>query len=190
MNISMPAKFTAILLGIIFILVLLVIGNYNSLVTAKTQVEKSWSQVETQYQRRLDLIDNLVESVKGAQTQEREVFIKVAEARSNYNKATSTSDKAEAASQVETSVIALLPRLQEAYPELKSNQQVQGLMNELTKTEDTIVKARDHYNDTTTNYNLNIQRFPKNLFANMFGFEKQNLFKSEGGAEKAPKVKF
>lgn len=173
----------------IFIGVLWFVGNYNSLVSSRNKVDQDWGKVETQYQRRLDLIDNLVASVKGAQGQEREVFIKIAEARTAYNNASNSNDKAAAASSIETNV-ALIPRLQEAYPELKSNQQVTTLMNDLRGTEDGILKARDTYNTTTTNYNTNIQRFPKNLFAKAFGFEKRTLFKADGGAEKAPKVNF
>lgn len=178
-----------IVLGVVAFISFWIVGNYNSLVSSRNQVDKSWSMVESQYQRRLDLIDNLVESVKGAQGQEREVFIKIAEARTKYNSAVSDDDKAEAASNLETN-IALLPRLQEAYPELKSNQQVQTLMTDLKGTEDGILKARDAYNATVTNYNTNIERFPKNVFASTFGFEKRTLFKSDQGSEKATKVKF
>lgn len=186
---SKPAIVVASILGFVFVIGLWLSGNYNSLVGSKNQVEKSWSMVETQYQRRLDLIDNLVESVKGAQKQEVAVFGEIAHARSAYNSASSASDKAEAASKIETN-IALIPRLQEAYPELRSNQQVTTLMNDLRGTEDGIAKARDGYNVTATNYNTNIQRFPKNLFASAFGFGKQSLFKAESGAEKGAKVKF
>lgn len=189
MQLTKQSKITGgILLGVL-ILGLWIMGNFNSLVSSKNSVDKSWSRVETQYQRRLDLIGNLVESTKGAQGQEREVFIKIAQARTNYNNATSSSDKAKAASQVETNV-ALIPRLQEAYPDLKSNQQVQSLMNQLTSTEDGILQARDHYNDTATNYNTGIQSFPKNTFASMFGYTTVSLFKADTGAKNAPKVKF
>lgn len=178
-----------IILAIIFIGFLWFSGNYNSLVASKNQVEKSWAMVETQYQRRFDLIDNLLESVKGAQGQEREVFIKIAEARTAYNSAGSINDKASAASSLETN-IALIPRLQEAYPELRSNQQVQTLMTDIKGTEDGILQARDSFNTTATNYNTNITRFPKNIFAKVFGFDKQELFKSDAGASKAVKIKF
>lgn len=186
---SKAAISVGIVLGVLVFIGLWIVGNYNSLVSSRNQVEKSWSMVETQYQRRLDLIDNLVSSVKGAQGQEREVFIKIAEARTKYNSATSDNEKAAAASNLETN-IALLPRLQEAYPDLKSNQQVQTLMTDLKGTEDGILKARDQYNTTANNYNTNIERFPKNMFANTFGFEKKTLFKSDEGASKATKVQF
>ena len=186
---SKAALTVGIILGVLAFVAFWVIGNYNSLVSSRNQVEKSWSMVESQYQRRLDLIDNLVESVKGAQGQEREIFIKIAEARTKYNAATSDNAKAEAAGNIETN-IALLPRLQEAYPDLKSNQQVQTLMTDLKGTEDGILKARDAYNATATNYNTNIERFPKSMFANTFGFGKKTLFQSDQGAEKSVKVKF
>lgn len=186
---SKAAITTAFILGFFAIMAMWFSGNYNSLVTSRNQVEKSWSMVETQYQRRLDLIDNLVQSVKGAQKQEQEVFGKIAEARSRYLAASNDNDKAQAASDIETN-IALIPRLQEAYPDLKSNAQVTKLMDELKGTEDVIQKARDTYNTTANNYNTGIQRFPKNIFAGMFGFEKKALFKSESGAEKGVKVSF
>jgi len=188
---SKTATTLAIVLGLIAFVVFWFIGNYNSLVSSRNQVEKSWSMVETQYQRRLDLIGNLVESVKGAQKQEQEVFGKIAESRQMFQSSNATDNqKAEAASNIESQVIALLPRLQEAYPDLKSNQQVQDLMNQLRGTEDGILKARDQYNTTANNYNTNIQRFPKSLFAKTFGFEKKTLFKAESGAEKGAKVQF
>ena len=187
MNFSKPAIVTGIILGSILVIGLWVGGNYNSLVTSKNAVDNSWSKVETQYQRRFDLIDNLVASTKGAQVQEQKVFLGIAEARTAYAKASTTNDKVAAAQQIDTQ-IALIPRLQEAYPELKSNQQVQSLMNELTGTENNIASARNDFNDTATNYNNNITRFPKSLFAGAFNFEKQSLFKADVGASKAVKV--
>lgn len=184
-----PAIFTGVILGSMLFIGVWFSGNYNSLINSRNQVDKAWGRVETQYQRRFDLTGNLVESVKGAQGQEKEVFGAIADARRMYSNASSSAEKAQAASVIETN-IALIPRMQEAYPELKSNQQVTTLMNDLRGTEDELVKVRDSYNDTVVNYNTNIQRFPKNLFANMFGFKVQNLFKSESGSEKAVKVDF
>jgi LemA protein len=189
MKLTKQATITLIVLSVIAILGLWLMGNYNSLVQSRNDVDKTWGKVETRYQRRLDLIDNLVASTKGAQGQEKEVFIKIAEARSGFKNASSSGEQAAAASQMETN-IALIPRLQEAYPDLKSNNQVQALMNELGSTENDIMTARDSYNDTTSNYNLGIQRFPKSIFASMFGFTKQNLFKADVGAKNAPKVQF
>lgn len=194
-NFKMPkiapaAWITGAVLLVLFLLGLWFVGNYNSLVGAKAAVDNSWAKVETQYQRRLDLIDNLVASVKGAQKQEVEVFGKIADARKQYNSASTTEEKAEAASTIEQNVTAIVPRLQEAYPELKSNQNVTKLMDELAGTENSISGVRDVYNDTVTNYNVNVARFPKNIFASMFGFDKATLFKSDEAAKDAPTVEF
>lgn len=175
--------------GIVLLMGMWFAGNYNSLIASRNEVDKSWATVETQYQRRMDLIDNLVASVKGAQGQEAKVFIAIADARKQYASATTPDGKAKAADAVETN-IALIPRLQEAYPELRSNEQVTKLMDQLTGTENGIQNARDGYNLTANNYNTNIERFPKNLFARTFGFTSRTLFKSDSGAEKAPKVNF
>lgn len=177
------------ILGIIALVGVWFAGNYNSLVTARNQVDNSWASVETQYQRRLDLIDNLVQSVKGAQKNEQVIFTAIAEARQRVATAGTIDDKVKATNDMETN-IALLPRLQEAYPELKSNELMNKLMNELSGTENGIATKRDEFNKTATNYNTNIGRFPKNMFAKTFGFEKVSLFKSEKGAEKGAKVSF
>lgn len=189
MKLTKPAKITAIVLAVVVVFGLWIGGNYNSLVTSKNEVDNSWAKVETQYQRRLDLIDNVVQSVKGAQGQEQKVFGDIANARKAYSNANSTSEKAAAASQIESNV-AVIPKLQEAYPELKSNDQVTKLVGELQGTENQIASARDKYNDTATNYNNGVTRFPKNMFAGIFGFHKQALFKADQAAATAPKVKF
>lgn len=177
------------LLGIIVFVGLWFAGNYNSLVTARNQVDNAWASVETQYQRRMDLIDNLVQSVKGQQKQEVEVFGKIAESRQRVASAGTIDEKVQATNDLETN-IALLPRLQEAYPELKTNELMNKLMTELAGTENTISVKRDEFNKTATNYNTNVTRFPKNMFASTFGFDKVSLFKSQSGAEQGAKVKF
>lgn len=186
---SKAAIIAGAFLGFLLLMGAWSVGNYNSLVTSRTQTEKSWSMVETQYQRRLDLIQNLVETVKGAQIQEQKVFGDIADARSKYAGSNGSSEQAQAAGNVESALARLLV-ITESYPELKSNQNVQALQAELGKTEDGIAKARDAYNATASNYNANIARFPKNLFAGAFGFTKQNLFKAEAGSDKSPRVKF
>lgn len=184
---------SSIVVGSIMLFALLVgmwvMGNFNSLVGDRAKVDKAWASVETQYQRRLDLIDNLVESAKGAQKQEVEVFGKIAESRQRVVSAGTTEERVQATNDLETN-IALLPRLQEAYPDLKSNNQVQALMNQLTATEDGISVKRDEYNAVVTKYNVAVQRFPKSMFASMFGFEQAKLFQADQGAEKGAKVKF
>jgi len=177
------------ILAIIALSAFWVAGNYNSLIQGKSQVEKAWASVETQYQRRLDLIDNLVASAKGAQKQEVEVFGKIAESRQRVQNANSVDEKVQATADLETN-ISLLPYLQEAYPDLKSNAQVQSLMNQLTETENGIASKRDNYNEVVTNYNVGVQRFPRSMFASLFGFEKATLFKSDTQASKASKIQF
>lgn len=179
----------AVVLGGIALVGLWFAGNFNGLVASRNQVDKSWATVETQYQRRLDLIGNLVSSVKGAQKQEVAVFTAIADARKQYINAVGPSEKAAAANVLETNV-SLIPRLQEAYPELKSNTQVTKLMDQLTGTEDGIQGSRDAYNKVANNYNTQIQSFPKMIFAKTFGFTPRALFKSQAGAETAPKVEF
>lgn len=189
---SKAAIVTAIVLGIIGVFFLWIIANFNSLVTMNEDVDNSWSKVETSYQRRFDLIGNLVESVKGSQLQEQEVFKAIANARIQYKSAQQNGDEngqAQAASTVETNV-ALIPRLQEAYPELKSNQNVQNLMTELTGTEDGIADARNKYNDVVTNYNKGVQSFPKVIFASLFGYKERAQFKANAAAATAPTVNF
>lgn len=188
-KLTKPAIATAVIGGVVLFTGLWVMGNYNSLVKSKADVDNSWAKVETQYQRRFDLIGNIVQSVKGAQIQEQKVFGQIADARKQYQNASTTSEKAEAAQAIETNV-ALIPRLQEAYPELKSNNQVTKLIDELKGTEDAIAGVRDGYNNTATNYNVNIKSFPKSAFANMFNFKEQKLFKAVDSAKEAPKVRF
>jgi LemA protein len=192
MKLSKPAITTLVVLAILFIGGMWCAGNFNSLVDMNEDVDNAWAKVETQYQRRFDLVGNLVESVKGSQLQEQKVFKDIADARRQYQSAGESQNsegQAEAASRIETNV-ALIPRLQEAYPELKSNQNVQALMGELTGTENGISGVRDQYNDTVTNYNKSVQKFPKNVFASMFGYKERKQFKADSGADKAPKVKF
>lgn len=189
MSLSKPAIITGAILAFILIMGMWLAGNYNNLVTEKNDVDNSWAKVETQYQRRLDLIDNVVSSVKGAQGQEQRVFGQIADARKQYANATTTEQKAEAASNVETT-IAMLPRLQEQYPELKSNEQVSKLIGELQGTENGIAEKRDLYNDTVKNYNNSVMHIPGVWFANMFGFEKAKLFDADAAAATAPKVNF
>lgn len=179
-------------LAVVAILFFWVVGNFNSLVGMNEDVDNSWSKVETSYQRRYDLIGNLVESVKGSQLQEQTVFKSIADARKQYSDAGAKSDEngqAQAASKIETNV-ALIPRLQEAYPELKSNQNVQSLMGQLTGTEDGIATARNTYNDVVTNYNKGVQQFPKVVFASAFGYHERAQFKADSAATKAPTVNF
>ena len=162
-------------------------SSYNNLVTANEGVTSQWQQVETQYQRRFDLIPNLVESVKGAMAQEQKVFGDLAEARTRYSGATSPDAKAAAAGQVEGALARLLV-VMENYPQLKSMETVQTLMAQLEGTENRISVERSRYNDTVKSYNVMVKRFPTNLLAGMFGFGERTYFEAQQGAETAPKV--
>jgi LemA protein len=162
-------------------------GFYNQLVTKAEGVDNQWAQVETQYQRRFDLIPNLVSSVEGIMEQEQEVFGAIAEARTKYSGATSVDEKAEAASGLESALGRLLVII-ENYPELRSSENVMALMDELAGTENRISVERGRYNDLVRDYNVTIKRFPARLIAGMFGFEERAFFEAAEGAEEAPKV--
>lgn len=165
------------------------VGTYNGLVTKRQATETSWAQVETQYQRRYDLIPNLVSATQGFLTQEQKVFGEIAEARTHYAGTQPGSDeRVQATGQVE-SALARLMVIVENYPQLNSNQTVRDLMTELAGTENRIGVARQRYNEVTQEYDVSLKRFPTNLFANVFGFEERPLFKSDQAAAKAPEVK-
>jgi len=179
-----------ILIGIIVVLIL--IGgfmwmSYNSFVSKNEAIDGQWAQVETQYQRRFDLIPNLVESVKGAQKQEQKVFGDIAEARTRYGAAQTVDQKAAAATQVESALGRLLVVL-ENYPQLTSTQTVQTLMVQLEGTENRISTERGRFNDLVRAYNVSVKTFPSSLVAGMFGFGEHQYFEAASGAENAPKV--
>ena len=179
---------------VILSIIALVLGyytfnTYNKLVSTDEVVDNSWAQVETQYQRRFDLIPNLVNSVKGMMTQEQEVFSSIAEARTRYSGAPNTNEKAAAAGQLETALSRLLV-IMERYPELKSANHVQSLMIQLEGTENRISVERKRYNDKATVLNVMVKRVPGRWVASMFGFEERNYFESQAGSENAPTVQF
>ncbi len=162
-------------------------SSYNSLVTANEGVDNQWAQVQTQYQRRFDLIPNLVSSVKGAMAQEQSVFDALAEARTKYSGATSVNDKAAAATQVESALGRLLV-VMENYPQLKSIDTVQTLMAQLEGTENRISVERSRFNDEVKAFNVMIKRFPTNMIAGMFGFAEKTYFEVSAAAATAPTV--
>ena len=178
-----------IVLIIIIILGAILWGNYNSLVTKSQAIDGQWAQVETQYQRRYDLIPNLVESVKGYMTQEKTVFAQIADARTKYAGAQTIDSKAVASGEVESALSRLLV-IMENYPELKSVQTVTQLMDELAGTENRISVERKRYNDLVLDYNTTIKKIPTNLIASIFNFNSHEYFKSVSGADLAPKVDF
>ena len=175
-------------------------GNYNKMVELDENVSSAWSQVENQYQRRLDLIPNLVSTVKGYAKQESDVFTKVAEARSKAgglvnidSSITDDSEKLAEFQKVQGELSSSLQRLlavSENYPELKSNENFLALQDELAGTENRISVERKRFNEAAQKYNSFIRRFPQNIIANMNGFEKKAYFEAEAGASKAPSVQF
>ena len=178
-----------ILVGIAVAVVLYGLVSYNGFVNKNETVDNQWAQVESQYQRRFDLIPNLVNSVKGAMAQEQEVFDAIAEARTRYAGARSVDEKAAAAGQVETAFGRLLA-VMENYPTLKSVDTVQSLMVELAGTENRISVERKRFNDSVQFLNVAVKRFPSNLMAKVFGFGERAYFEAAAGAENAPSVEF
>lgn len=183
---------------VLAVIVLWGIFGYNNLVSMEESVENKWSNVETQYQRRADLIPNLVNTVKGYAQHEQQTLEQVVEARS---KATQVKLDASDLSQekmaeyqkAQSGVSSALSRLlmvAENYPELKANENFKELQAQLEGTENRIAVARKDFNDEAKNYNTSIRRFPKNLLAGLFGFEKKAYFEASEGSEKAPEVKF
>ncbi len=188
MKLGKPAIVTAIVLGVLVVTGLWLAGNYNSLVSARNAVDNSRAKIDTQLTRRYELIDNIVQSVQGSQAQESDVFGKIAEARKLGGNSNSSTEQQATANQAIDTQIALLPRLQEAYPDLKSNVQVSSLISELQGTANGLRDARDNYNNTVTNYNTNITSFPKSVFAGLFNFDKAKLFEASANEKVNPKV--
>lgn len=178
-----------VVVAIIAIIVFGIIGMYNGLVRADVNVDTAWSQVETVYQRRADLIPNLVETVKGYAAHEKEVFLKVTEARSAWSNAKTPEAQVAAANGLESAIARLL-LVVENYPDLKANQNFLALQDELANTENKIAVERKRYNDAVGVINKKVRFFPTNILASMFGFEKRTFFEAEGGAEVVPVIEF
>lgn len=190
---SKTLKTVLIVVGILIVIILIPLsylkGTYNTLVTMDEGVKAAWAQVENQLQRRYDLIPNLVETVKGYAAHEKEVFIKVTEARSKVAGAASISDKISANNQL-SSALARLLVVVERYPDLKANTNFIRLQDELAGTENRISVERRRFNETVRIYNTKIRSFPTNIIAGMFGFEKATFFEVPKERQEAPKVKF
>lgn len=180
-------KFIWAVLGIVVILVLYSWSLYNGLVKADENITGQWAQVETQYQRRFDLIPNLVNSVKGIMNQEKQIFGDLAEARTRYAGAVSVDDKVKAVNDVEGSLGRLLV-VMENYPQLRSSESVLTLMAQLEGSENRISVERGRFNDAVKIYNTKVKRFPANIFSLLFGFKEKAYFESQTGAEKVPGV--
>jgi LemA protein len=170
-----------------------VIGMYNGLVGLRVQSQNAWSQIDVQLKRRYDLIPNLVETVKGYATHERETLERVIQARNMAVSAQGVAQQAEAENML-TGALKSLFAVTEAYPDLKANQNFLGLQEELTATENRIGFARQHYNDVVAQYNSMQQQFPSNLLAGQFGFAPAEFFEldptEEAAVRTAPAVRF
>jgi len=179
-----------ILLILIVVALFACIGMYNKLVSLRQQVKNAWAQIDVQLKRRYDLIPNLVETVKGYMKHEQDTLEKVIKARNAALSATSVRDKSAAEGQL-TAALGGIFALSEAYPELKSNENMLSLQEELKSTENKIGFARQYYNDTVTAYNTRLETFPSSIFASIGGFKPQELFElDEPAARDAVKVQF
>jgi LemA protein len=177
----------AVAVGILIIIVLPLVSSYNGMVNKQSAVDQSFADLDSQLQRRNDLIPNLVGAVRGILGQEQAVFGALAQARSHYAGASSPTDKIAAANQVDSAISRLLV-IVEAYPQLKSAQNVQDLQIQLEGTENRIAQARRDYNAVTTAYNISIRHFPRSLVAGMFGFTRKPLFQATTESRNVPPV--
>jgi LemA protein len=179
-----------VLIVIIAVIALFLISIYNSLVKLRNQVKNAWSQIDVQLKRRHDLIPNLIETVKGYMTHERDTLENITKARSQAVAAEGVGDKAKAEGEL-TSALGKFNLVVENYPDLKANQNFLSLQEELTSTENKISFSRQNYNDQVLFYNNKIQMFPSNIVAGMFTFTEEEFFEIEDEKEKeVPKVSF
>ena len=178
-----------IIVGIVVILILFVIGTYNSLISLRNKKDDQWSQIEVQLKRRFDLIPNIVETVKGYAKHENDTLKGVVEARNKFNVASTPEDEMKASNEL-TGAVRQLFALSEAYPELKANQNFIELQKSLEETENKISTSRQFYNDTALTLNNKVEMFPSNIIAKLFGFKKEAFFEAEPEAKNAPKVSF
>lgn len=174
---------------VVFLLIVFVVSNYNSLVSLRNKVKDSWAQIDVVLKRRADLIPNLVETVKGYAKHENETLEAVISARNKFVTA-STPEEEMASSNQLTQALTKLMALSEAYPELKANENFMALQNELGDTEDKITFSRQFYNDTVLKYNNKVEMFPSNIIASIFGFKKSNFFEISETEKSVPKVQF
>ncbi|MDE6267129.1 MAG: LemA family protein [Muribaculaceae bacterium] len=197
------------LIAVIIVVVVLVVtgfSQYNSIVTMDEKVNTGWANVENQYQRRLDLIPNLVASVKGYAQHEQSTYVGLAEARSGLQKAYENAESVnseianvdeaslrqfqQAQEKLQSALGIYVNAVHEAYPELKADKTFLDLMTQLEGTENRIAAERTRYNELVNDYNIKVRRFPGAIFAGIFGFSTRAQFRAEAGAESAPKVEF
>lgn len=181
-----------ILIIVVVLVVLLIVwlaGTYNKLVSLRNRVKDQWAQVDVVLKRRADLIPNLVETVKGYASHEKETLDAVINARNKAVSAQTTHDEIEANGEL-TQALGRLFALAEAYPDLKANTNFMELQTSLNETEDKITFARQFYNDTVMMYQNKLEMFPSNIVANMFGFKKEEFFEASEADKEVPKVQF
>ena len=181
-----------VLVGVLVVLVLWLGATYNGFVTSKGAVTNAWAQVETQYQRRIDLVPNLVSTVKGAAKFEQETFTQITEARSAWSQAKTIGDRSQqiqAAGTFDSALSRLIVTV-EAYPQLSATASFRDLMTQLEGTENRVSVARKDFNDAVFAYNVRAQRFPGLIAAKIFGFTAEKSFEAQAGADVAPKVDF
>ncbi len=181
--------YVIILVVLVIVVALFIMSTYNGLVKKRGKVENSWSQIDVQLKRRFDLIPNLLETVKGYASHERQTLEAVTQARTKFMSASSHQDAMNANNELSQGLSRLFA-VSEAYPELKSNTNFQELQRELTKSEDKISFARQFYNDVTMEYNNAIQMFPSSLLANRFNFVEEPYFRADEAETAAPQIKF
>ena len=188
-----------VVLGLALVAGLFVAANYNGLVRGEESVKSAWSQVENVYQRRLDLIPNLVATVKGVANFEKETYTAVTEARAKVGQIRVTPEmlndpnafaKFQSAQGELGSALSRLLVVAENYPQLKANQNFLDLQSQLESTENRIAVERRRYNEVAQGYNTSVRSFPRNFVAGLFGFKSKAYFEAATGAEKAPEVKF
>jgi LemA protein len=179
-----------IVLVVVVLLVLFVVAAYNGLVRSRNQVDNAWSQIDVQLKRRIDLIPNLVETVKGYAAHERSTLEAVVNARNAAIAAPATPAGQAAADNQVTAALRQLFALSEAYPDLKANQNFLALQEELTATEGRVSYARQFYNDSVLGYNNKLQTFPTVILAGMFNFAKRDFFETDEASREVPKVQF
>ena len=177
-------------LAVIGIIIGTIAGSYNGLVNQQEEVENKHSVISVQLQRRADLIPNFVNTVKGYSDYEQKTYTAVTEARSAVSGAKTAGEQAKAAEQLDSAISVWVNAVTEAYPDLKANENYKALQVELEGTENRIAVARKDYNDAAKAYNSSVRRFPKNIIAGMFGFEKVEYFEAQAGSESVPQVSF
>jgi LemA protein len=179
-----------IIIGVVVVLLLWIFSTYNTLVGSRGAVDNSWAQVQTQYQRRFDLVPNLVATVKGAANFEQSTLTAVTEARTKWMNAGGNRTEQIGAAQSFDGALSRLLVTVEAYPQLKATQAFMDFMAQLEGTENRIAVARKDFNDAVFSYNVRVQRFPGSLAAAMFGFSTEKSFEAAPGSDVAPAVDF